>query len=714
MIGDNESEIFIKAAEKIIEIYNKNKNNEKLKEMLENERNVIDEWSEIFNLNNIDNITESALSFFDKENNHHWPLSRQKNNINFEQFKEGLKILLDENKDVSERLETAINKVDHFGKGMATPILLVHNVEKYGVWNNESQKALRHLNLWKWGNGSDKKNYSEINETLIKLRDKVREINSDPNFDLWKLDAVLYMMNDETKKDDEISKESHWWIEKTYESKHDKVQGIENAEFGKSLWSPQTSKNGGDIYKNMRRVKPNDLIIHLVLDKKNNSFLGISKAASTYKEVTMTYSDGLVKGYQVELKEYEPLKKPVKWDEIKGKYKEKLMEILKNNSNLFYNKILELNQGHYITEAPLEFVKLLNDIYKSSTSLALPYFDDNSLNNNARNSEIPNKMFQYNIILHGPVGTGKTYISNVLAQKIVDNEISTINDIEDTIKHPISNKDPSDEKYKKTIKRITFHKSYSYEDFIAGIKAVGENGTISYRVEDGIFKEFCDEAKNHLGQNYVFIIDEINRGDISRIFGELITLIEEDKRDKPINLPFKRDGEALNFLVPRNLYIIGTMNDSDRNIALIDVALRRRFTFFRIGFNEDPLAEWLNGLGDESSKVKEFVKYLNDEIKTRMGEDYEIGHAFFAPLKGKDGKEAQDEVYTIFKYKIFPLLEEYFHSDREIITEFLKEFYESDSSGKNENDRIPVIKAKEFKDFKELNSLIEETLKNGQ
>jgi 5-methylcytosine-specific restriction protein B len=262
---------------------------------------------------------------------------------------------------------------------------------------------------------------------------------------------------------------------------------------------------------------------------------------------------------------------------------------------------------------------------------------------------------------------------------------------------------------------VTFHKSYSYEDFIAGIKAVSENGNISYRIEDGIFKEFCDIASKNRGQNYVFIIDEINRGDISRIFGELITLIEEDKREISINLPFKREGKAIDFSVPDNLYIIGTMNDSDRNIALIDVALRRRFTFFRVGFNEKLLEQWLKVLGDESSnKIKEFVKYLNEEIKTRMGEDYEIGHAFFAPIKEKDVKDAQDEVYTIFKYRIFPLLEEYFYSDREILTEFLKEFYEYDSSRKNENDRIPVIKAKEFKNFDELMSLIKNTLENRE
>jgi len=317
-----------------------------------------------------------------------------------------------------------------------------------------------------------------------------------------------------------------------------------------------------------------------------------------------------------------------------------------------------------------------------------------------------------NIILHGPVGTGKTFISDIIAQRIIENSIPDIRGIENIIN---SNQDKITDKYPDKIRKVTFHKSYSYEDFIAGIKAISENGNISYQVEDGIFKEFCDKAAKDSKQNYVFIIDEINRGDISRIFGELITLIEEDKRGKKIKLPLKKDKQTLDFSVPDNLYIIGTMNDSDRNIALIDVALRRRFTFFRIGFNEYLLSQWLNGLGDESkNKIMKFVKYLNHEIKTRMGEDYEIGHAFFAPLDGISGDDAKNEVYTIFKYRIFPLLEEYFHSDREILTEFLKEFYESDSSRKNENDRIPIIKAKEFKDFNGLMSLIEKTLENGQ
>jgi len=704
MVEDNESEALNKAAEKIIEIYSKNKNNEILKEMLDYEKDVIDKWSKYFNPDNIDNLNKEAFNFFKRKENHHWTnIQRKRNSISLEQFKEGLKILLDDSKDVGERLKDATEKVKYFGKAMATPILLVHNVEKYGVWNDTSESALRYLDLWKWKNDEDMKSYSEINETLIKLKDKVREINSDQHFDLWKLDGVFHVLMD-----------SHWWIEKTREFGHNKVQGIENAEFGKSLYSPQKDKwkgVGRDYYKNMTKIEPNDLIIHLNLD--NNSFVGISKAASKYKEIKYPDSENpnrLKEGYQVELKEYVTLERPVKWDEVKKNNEENLKRIRNKNYNLFYEENLRIHEGTYITKAPLEFVKILNNVYKNSTGQDLPYFNDNPTDD-----KNVNKMVPKNIILNGPVGTGKTYISDIIAQKIVDNGISSIKDIEDIIKSSILNAEGPDKNYTERIKKITFHKSYSYEDFIVGIKAVSENGNISYQVEDGIFKEFCDEAAKHSNQNYVFIIDEINRGDISRIFGELITLIEEDKRGKKIKLPLKKDKQALDFSVPDNLYIIGTMNDSDRNIALIDVALRRRFTFFRIGFNEYLLSQWLNGLGDESkNKIMKFVKYLNHEIKTRMGEDYEIGHAFFAPLDGISGDDAKNEVYTIFKYRIFPLLEEYFHSDREILTEFLKEFYESDSSRKNENDRIPIIKAKEFKDFNGLMSLIEKTLENGQ
>ena len=126
---------------------------------------------------------------------------------------------------------------------------------------------------------------------------------------------------------------------------------------------------------------------------------------------------------------------------------------------------------------------------------------------------------------------------------------------------------------------MTFHQSYGYEDFIEGIKPTITNGNISYEVASGVFKKFCEAACIRPTENFVFIIDEINRGNISKIFGELITLIEDDKREEiSVTLPYSQE----EFTVPRNVYIIGTMNTADRSIALIDTALRRRFGFIEM------------------------------------------------------------------------------------------------------------------------------------
>ncbi|XBO84426.1 AAA family ATPase [Enterococcus faecium] len=127
---------------------------------------------------------------------------------------------------------------------------------------------------------------------------------------------------------------------------------------------------------------------------------------------------------------------------------------------------------------------------------------------------------------------------------------------------------------------MTFHQSYGYEDFIEGIYAETEEGRIHYRVKDGVFKEFCNRAKSYPDQNFLFVIDEINRGNISKIFGELITLIEPTKRlgakeELSVVLPYS--GEQ--FGVPKNVYLLGTMNTADRSIAMMDTALRRRFSF---------------------------------------------------------------------------------------------------------------------------------------
>ena len=278
-----------------------------------------------------------------------------------------------------------------------------------------------------------------------------------------------------------------------------------------------------------------------------------------------------------------------------------------------------------------------------------------------------------NMILHGPVGTGKTYLAGKLASFIVSGQITELAEIEKLLDGKF---EPQKEEVSivedGSIRMVTFHQSYGYEEFIGGIRASTENNTIKYSVEEGIFMKLCNEARNNMERPYVILIDEINRGDISRIFGELITLIEEDKRyrnDSDPGLSLTIPNFDKKFSVPENVFIIGTMNDSDRSIALLDVALRRRFTFFNVPPNAEILKNWISeesGIRDLVAKVFESV---NSRIAEFKGTDSQIGHAFFKSLDGlTDADESENELFRIFKYKILPLLKELFYGQDDTLS----------------------------------------------
>ena len=325
-----------------------------------------------------------------------------------------------------------------------------------------------------------------------------------------------------------------------------------------------------------------------------------------------------------------------------------------------------------------------------------------------------------NMILHGPVGTGKTYLAGILASHIINGKITGMEDIESLLK---GNSDILYEHEGKTLERkeltmVTFHQSYGYEEFIAGIRASTKNGQIEYSVKEGIFLKICKEARKHLEKPYVILIDEINRGDISRIFGELITLIEEDKRyvndGKPglsLTIPnFNDEGlddtdSTYKFSVPDNVFIIGTMNDSDRSIALLDAALRRRFTFFNIPPNKDILSGWISEESGIRDLVSKSFEDMNRRITEVKGEDSQIGHAFFKSLNGlTDAYESKNELLRIFKYKILPLLKELFYGQYDTLS---KKILRGHFLEKNVNSSVYCLN-KDSLDPNDLDSFIAE------
>lgn len=263
-----------------------------------------------------------------------------------------------------------------------------------------------------------------------------------------------------------------------------------------------------------------------------------------------------------------------------------------------------------------------------------------------------------NTILYGPPGTGKTYHTINKAIEITDSALIEKDNKSKEYREKLRNKF-KERVASKNIMMTTFHQSYAYEDFVEGLKATVKNDKVIYTIEAGIFKKICHFAEKAPKENFVLIIDEINRGNVSNIFGELITLIEDSKRagkDEALSvtLPYSKE----NFSVPSNLYIVGTMNTADRSLTQIDTALRRRFHFEEMM----PKPELLDSIVIESIKVSELLRCLNARIEALYDREHTLGHAFFMELREKD-KDNIKTLAKIFKNKIIPLLQEYFFDD---------------------------------------------------
>lgn len=401
------------------------------------------------------------------------------------------------------------------------------------------------------------------------------------------------------------------------------VEKLSAMRFGDYFYLHHGNKSDGQGIKLLGRIVDND---YEPCPTKQNWFQRHYKMLFPINGVPMTgkiYND-IPKGYAPNF--------------LGGSGSATIHEIPKDQSNDFEQRILIPFFGIEIKDLP--------DLWSSETNTQ-------SLNPYTQSVPSSNKIFPLNQIFYGSPGTGKTYSTTSYAVAICKNknldELGNYDEI----------KIEYDElKADGRINFITFHQSYGYEDFIEGIKPViDERGNISYKIKAGVFKKFCERAKNFPRTNFVFIIDEINRGNISKIFGELITLIEDDKRGEiSVTLPYSQE----EFTVPPNVYIIGTMNTADRSIALLDTALRRRFDFIEMMPRPELLKSDVEGIN-----LQKILAELNKNIENLYDRDHIIGHAYFMKC------ESRADIDKVFRNKIIPLLQEYFFDDYERINEVL-------------------------------------------
>ena len=427
------------------------------------------------------------------------------------------------------------------------------------------------------------------------------------------------LKKESTKKDMDTPKETNYNIDKQYWwlVASPKIWSFSKMKVGEIQDYTLYNENGNPrrIFQNFMNAKKGDIVIGY-------------EANPVKQIVAIAEIDTPSDGQHICFKKVESLQYPIDYASFKDAPELKSMEFIQNKN------------GSLFKVAPDEYEYLIDLIRESNpkeeNKQLKPYTQENFLNEVYMSEEDYTKLRlllqnKKNIILQGAPGVGKTFSAKRLAY-------SMMGDIDES-----------------RIEFIQFHQNYSYEDFMMGYRPNEDGG---FELKKGVFYNFCKRAQSNPDKDYYFIIDEINRGNLSKIFGELLMLIEKDYRDTEIKLAY--NGEM--FCVPSNLYIIGMMNTADRSLAMIDYALRRRFSFYEMtpGFDTEGFKKYQESIGnDKFDNVVNAIVSLNQDITNddSLGSGFCIGHSYFCSSKPKDINNLWLE--NIVEYDLKPMLREY-------------------------------------------------------